>query len=148
MLSAAHPACMPYLYLPYVNLVEIRSTSPSVQASGVELLAVMPQVFLVFGKSGWIGGLVGEILAQQGARFEYANARLEDRAGILAEIERVCCCSRLPLSCLCSDEAFIVLESLLFSWYEQLACLSLIRHSCTLQMPAYVKPALESGIVL
>ncbi|KAI8474769.1 MAG: hypothetical protein J3K34DRAFT_406524 [Monoraphidium minutum] len=46
-------------------------------------------VFLIFGKSGWIGGLVGDILKQQGAKFEYANARLEDRASIIAEIERV-----------------------------------------------------------
>ena len=52
-------------------------------------LAVPGQVFLVFGRSGWIGGLVGELLTQQGARFEFANARLEDRAGILADIERV-----------------------------------------------------------
>ncbi len=47
------------------------------------------QVFLVFGKSGWIGGLVGELLKSQSARFEYAEARLEDRAGVLADIERV-----------------------------------------------------------
>ncbi|BDA42934.1 Trifunctional UDP-glucose 4,6-dehydratase/UDP-4-keto-6-deoxy-D-glucose 3,5-epimerase/UDP-4-keto-L-rhamnose-reductase [Coccomyxa sp. Obi] len=46
-------------------------------------------VFLVFGRSGWIGGLVGELLTSQGAKFEFANARLEDRAGILADIERV-----------------------------------------------------------
>ena len=47
------------------------------------------QVFLVFGKTGWIGGLVGELLEQRGARFEYAQARLEDRAGVLADVERV-----------------------------------------------------------
>jgi hypothetical protein len=47
------------------------------------------QVFLIFGKSGWIGGLVGDLLMQQGAKFEYASARLEDRSSILAEIERV-----------------------------------------------------------
>lgn len=46
-------------------------------------------VFLIFGKSGWIGGLVGELLKQQGAKFEYANARLEDRASIVAELDRV-----------------------------------------------------------
>lgn len=48
-----------------------------------------PQVFLVFGKSGWIGGLIGGMLKERGLKFEYANARLEDRAGILADIERV-----------------------------------------------------------
>jgi hypothetical protein len=47
-------------------------------------------VFLIFGKTGWIGGLVGECLKAQGAKFEYANARLENRSSILAEIERVC----------------------------------------------------------
>ena len=47
------------------------------------------QVFLVFGKSGWIGGLVGQLLKDQGIKYEYATARLEDRAGILADIERV-----------------------------------------------------------
>ena len=44
---------------------------------------------MVFGKSGWIGGLLGELLKQQGLTFEYASARLEDRAGVLADIERV-----------------------------------------------------------
>lgn len=47
------------------------------------------QVFLIFGKSGWIGGLVGDILREQGAKFEYATAKLEDRAAIIADIERV-----------------------------------------------------------
>lgn len=47
------------------------------------------QVFLVFGKTGWIGGLVGDILKHQGARFEYATARLEDRAAVRADIARV-----------------------------------------------------------
>ena len=47
------------------------------------------QVFLVFGKSGWIGGLVGQLLKERGLKFEYANARLEDRAEVIADIERV-----------------------------------------------------------
>lgn len=32
---------------------------------------------------------MGEILKKQGATFEYGTARLEDRAAILADIERV-----------------------------------------------------------
>ena len=43
----------------------------------------------MFGKSGWIGGLLGELLKQQSIPFEYASARLEDRAGVLADVERV-----------------------------------------------------------
>lgn len=43
----------------------------------------------MFGKSGWIGGLVGKMLKDGGVQFEYATARLEDRAAVLADIERV-----------------------------------------------------------
>ena len=32
---------------------------------------------------------MGGMLKERGLKFEYANARLEDRAGILADIERV-----------------------------------------------------------
>lgn len=46
-------------------------------------------MFLVFGKSGWIGGLLGQLLKERGLKFEYANARLEDRAEVIADLERV-----------------------------------------------------------
>ena len=32
---------------------------------------------------------MGEMLKQEGAQFEYGTSRLEDRAGVLADIERV-----------------------------------------------------------
>lgn len=32
---------------------------------------------------------MGELLKKQGAKFEYGTARLEDRAAILADFERV-----------------------------------------------------------
>ncbi|EFN59883.1 hypothetical protein CHLNCDRAFT_132889 [Chlorella variabilis] len=57
--------------------------------TGTENGSAQEPKFLIFGKSGWIGGLVGELLNQQGAQFEYGTARLEDRAGVLADIERV-----------------------------------------------------------
>lgn len=50
---------------------------------------VLLQVFLIFGRTGWIGGLVGQHLKEQGAKYEYANCRLEDRSAIISEIERV-----------------------------------------------------------
>eukprot|EP01025_Chloroclados_australasicus_P004563 TRINITY_DN1115_c0_g1_i2.p1 TRINITY_DN1115_c0_g1~~TRINITY_DN1115_c0_g1_i2.p1 ORF type:complete len:352 (-),score=29.13 TRINITY_DN1115_c0_g1_i2:284-1339(-) len=46
-------------------------------------------VFLVFGKSGWIGGLVGDYLKEKGYKFEYANCRMENREAVQAEIDRV-----------------------------------------------------------
>jgi 3,5-epimerase/4-reductase len=45
--------------------------------------------FLIFGKTGWIGGLLGDLLKEQGADYEYASARLEDRAAVAADIDRV-----------------------------------------------------------
>lgn len=45
--------------------------------------------FLIYGGTGWIGGLLGELLRERGAEFEYGSARLEDRASILADIDRV-----------------------------------------------------------
>lgn len=44
--------------------------------------------FLIFGRSGWIGGLLGQHLADTNATYEYATARLEDRAAICADIDR------------------------------------------------------------
>ena len=43
----------------------------------------------MFGRSGWIGGLIGQLLKERGLKFEYANARLEDRAEVIADIDRV-----------------------------------------------------------
>mmetsp|Transcript_1119 Transcript_1119/g.4542 ORF Transcript_1119/g.4542 Transcript_1119/m.4542 type:complete len:306 (+) Transcript_1119:177-1094(+) len=45
--------------------------------------------FLIFGKNGWIGGMLKEHLTSQGVAFEMADARLEDKVGIIADIERV-----------------------------------------------------------
>mmetsp|Transcript_25198 Transcript_25198/g.82699 ORF Transcript_25198/g.82699 Transcript_25198/m.82699 type:complete len:678 (+) Transcript_25198:18-2051(+) len=44
--------------------------------------------YLVFGKTGWIGGLVADLLRADKAEFEFASVRLEDRAGVAAELER------------------------------------------------------------
>ncbi|KAG1673669.1 hypothetical protein FOA52_010537 [Chlamydomonas sp. UWO 241] len=46
-------------------------------------------VFLIFGKTGWIGGLLGDLLKEQGANFEFATCRLEDRAAVISELDRV-----------------------------------------------------------
>lgn len=48
-----------------------------------------PVKFLIYGRTGWIGGLVGELLEQQGIAYEYGSSRLEDRRGILEDIQRV-----------------------------------------------------------
>jgi hypothetical protein len=58
-------------------------------------------VFLVFGRTGWIGGLLGEQLRSMGAKFEYASARLEDRVSIIAEIDRVRAGAPSPAAAAC-----------------------------------------------
>jgi len=52
-------------------------------------LAKREPKFLIFGKSGWIGGLLGNLLTKMGHKFEYASARIQDRSALIAELERV-----------------------------------------------------------
>ncbi|KAF8080677.1 hypothetical protein N665_0929s0029 [Sinapis alba] len=45
--------------------------------------------FLIYGKTGWIGGLLGQICEKQGIAFEYGKGRLEDRSSLLQDILNV-----------------------------------------------------------
>lgn len=45
------------------------------------------EVYLLLGKNGWIGGKLIKLLQEQGKTYHLANSRLQDRAGLLAEIE-------------------------------------------------------------
>lgn len=47
------------------------------------------QVYLVFGgQTGWIGGMLVELLRQQGKTFHLAESRTYNRESVLAEIEK------------------------------------------------------------
>lgn len=46
------------------------------------------QVILLFGKNGWIGGKLIELLKQQGKTFHVADSRNYDRESVLAEFEK------------------------------------------------------------
>ncbi|GAA0154848.1 dehydratase [Lithospermum erythrorhizon] len=48
-----------------------------------------PYKFLIYGRTGWIGGLLGKLCEKQGILFEYGKGRLEDRSQILADINAV-----------------------------------------------------------
>ena len=50
--------------------------------------ATEEQVYLVFGKTGWIGGMVIELLKKQGKTFHLAESRTQDRAAVIAEVEK------------------------------------------------------------
>jgi hypothetical protein len=49
---------------------------------------IAPQVFLIYGRTGWIGGLVAEEMKRLGIKYEFGTSRLEDRSGILDDISR------------------------------------------------------------
>lgn len=49
----------------------------------------MPDVYLLFGKSGWIGGKLIELLTAQGKTFHLAESRTFNRESVLAEIEKI-----------------------------------------------------------
>ncbi|KAF5726296.1 trifunctional UDP-glucose 4 6-dehydratase [Tripterygium wilfordii] len=45
--------------------------------------------FLIYGRTGWIGGLLGKLCEDRGIEFEYGRGRLEDRRSIMEDIKRV-----------------------------------------------------------
>ncbi|CAM6093200.1 unnamed protein product [Calypogeia fissa] len=42
--------------------------------------------FLIYGKTGWIGGLLGQIMKKQGIEYAYGDGRLEDRVSLEKDI--------------------------------------------------------------
>ena len=48
-------------------------------------------VFLVYGRTGWIGGKLGKLLTEQGHKWSYGRARLEDRKALIDDITRSKC---------------------------------------------------------
>ncbi|KAL3508985.1 hypothetical protein ACH5RR_028386 [Cinchona calisaya] len=45
--------------------------------------------FLIYGKTGWIGGLLGKLCDKQEIPFEYGKGRLQERSQLLADIRNV-----------------------------------------------------------
>ncbi|KAK6237107.1 hypothetical protein QUC31_020892 [Theobroma cacao] len=45
--------------------------------------------FLIYGRTGWIGGLLGNLCAEKNIVFEYGRGRLEDRRSLVEDIRRV-----------------------------------------------------------
>ncbi|KAF3443495.1 hypothetical protein FNV43_RR13178 [Rhamnella rubrinervis] len=45
--------------------------------------------FLIYGRTGWIGGLLGKICDKQGIPYEYGRGRLQERSQLLADIQTV-----------------------------------------------------------
>ncbi|KAK7366805.1 hypothetical protein VNO80_08802 [Phaseolus coccineus] len=45
--------------------------------------------FLIYGRTGWIGGLLGKLCAERGIQYEYGSGRLENRLSLEADITAV-----------------------------------------------------------
>ncbi|KAG9453206.1 hypothetical protein H6P81_006110 [Aristolochia fimbriata] len=45
--------------------------------------------FLIYGRTGWIGGLLGHLCKKQGIQFAYGQGRLEERSQLEADIDSV-----------------------------------------------------------
>lgn len=45
--------------------------------------------FLIYGRNGWLGGLLGKLCEKQGISYEYGKGRLENRSQLLEDIQNV-----------------------------------------------------------
>lgn len=45
--------------------------------------------FLIYGRTGWIGGLLGKLCQERGIQYEYGTGRLENRLSLEADITAV-----------------------------------------------------------
>lgn len=48
-----------------------------------------PLKFLIYGRTGWIGGLLGKLCTAQGIQFEYGSGRLENRSSLESDIAEI-----------------------------------------------------------
>lgn len=48
-----------------------------------------PLKFLIYGRTGWIGGLLGKLCEAQGISYEYGSGRLENRTSLEADLAAV-----------------------------------------------------------
>jgi len=74
----------------YSNLEDMMNTDESASKAAAEDGKKLP-VFLVYGRTGWIGGKLGMLLTEQGHKWSYGKARLEDRNAVLDDIKRSKC---------------------------------------------------------
>ncbi|KAL6543344.1 Rhm1p [Orobanche hederae] len=65
-------------------------------AKKTKLVVPLPQIspsqekpalkFLIYGRTGWIGGLLGKLCEKQGIVYEYGKGRLENRSQLVADV--------------------------------------------------------------
>ncbi|GMH29809.1 hypothetical protein Nepgr_031652 [Nepenthes gracilis] len=48
-----------------------------------------PLKFLIYGRTGWIGGLLGKLCEAQGIDYQYGSGRLENQSSLGCDIDDV-----------------------------------------------------------
>lgn len=76
----------------YQNLEDLMAARDAEAASAAaEAGGEKKPVFLVYGRTGWIGGKLGKLLTEQGHTWCYGTARLQDRRAVQDDIKRSRC---------------------------------------------------------
>lgn len=60
-----------------------RKMSRRIDAQSITPLPSLQQVYLLFGKTGWLGGKLTTLLRDQGKTVHLADSRLENRESVL-----------------------------------------------------------------
>ncbi|GJT97743.1 trifunctional UDP-glucose 4,6-dehydratase/UDP-4-keto-6-deoxy-D-glucose 3,5-epimerase/UDP-4-keto-L-rhamnose-reductase RHM1-like protein [Tanacetum coccineum] len=72
---------------PAINTAQIGVQVPSKTSSNTSNKPALK--FLIYGKTGWIGGLLGKLCEKQGIQYEYGRGRLEDCSQLLSDIQTI-----------------------------------------------------------
>jgi UDP-glucose 4,6-dehydratase len=66
------------------NNIQTKATSTSDNA-----LETHAFKFLIYGRTGWIGGLLGKICEKKGIPYEYGKGRLQERSSLILDIQTI-----------------------------------------------------------
>ena len=90
-MSTLFPTTQYFPILPYIVTEEALSFAPplnNLSALLSLLLSPLQPAYLIYGRTGWIGGELGKLLTAQGAEWSWATGRMENRNDVLADISR------------------------------------------------------------
>ncbi|CAH9096114.1 unnamed protein product, partial [Cuscuta europaea] len=62
---------------------------PHLKTSNSLVQKQTPYKFLIYGRTGWIGGLLGKLCEKDGIAYEYGRGRLEDRSQLLGDLRSI-----------------------------------------------------------
>ncbi|CAN6272045.1 unnamed protein product [Urochloa humidicola] len=70
-------------------LAQFNNIQTKVAPTPDSVLETHPFKFLIYGRTGWIGGLLGKICEKQGIPYEYGKGRLQERSSLILDIQSV-----------------------------------------------------------